>query len=386
MGVPCGGVAIEDPGGEVAPGDQGCGECVRLREQVRRLTLVAQDQAKTLSNITSDCPPDAPSLAIVYWKWADARSGEPSWYNIWHRIRWLLEDIGDLPAPLLTPLKWDEFRARRRAQITRRGGPPCDATLNLELVYARAMLNFAVERGIIRRNPLLLAKQVPTISQRETRLTPDDIEKLLAAADDVTNRRIREGDDDGSRSRLLRAFLLCIFDSMLRFTEARTLKLNRIGADGTYELLGSETKSKKRRFIKLSGRALEAIAEIKRPERAVYVFEDKDGLVTDNRMRDYFRRACEMSGVDARATARDKRVRPHDARAGGATTADENGARARAIQRTLGHSSLRMTERYLRSEDQENARHVGEIMERATMRVGPKRAASRNKLRKVVDG
>ena len=96
-------------------------------------------------------------------------------------------------------------------------------------------------------------------------------------------------------------------------------------------------------------------------------------------MRDYFRRACVLSGVDARATEQDKRVRPHDARAGGATTADENGARARAIQRTLGHSSLRMTERYLRSEDQENARHVAEVMERAT-RIGPKRAAPRGHL------
>jgi integrase len=265
------------------------------------------------------------------------------------------------------------------------GGPPKESSLNIELVYAKAMLNFAVERGMIKRNPLLLAKHVSVMSQRETRLTPDDIEKLLAAADDVINRRIREGDDDGSWSRLLKAFILCIFDSMMRFNEARLLRVGRIGADGTYELLASETKSKKRRFVKLSARTMEAIAAIQRPPRATYVFEDRDGLVTENRMRDYFRRACELSGVDARATERDKQVRPHDARAGGATTADENGARARAIQRTLGHASLRMTERYLRSDDQENARHVGEIMERAT-RIGPKRVASRNKVKKSVDG
>lgn len=361
---------------DVACVGPGCDECSRLKDQVLRLTLVVQDQAKALAELTDECPPDAPSLAICFWKWSDARNGERCWKSIASSLRPLLDDIGDLPAPMLNPLKYDEHRARRRQVVTRLGEPPKDSSLNIGLIYAKGMLTWAVERGMIRRNPLILARPVTTLSQRETRLTPGDIEKLLAAADDVTNRRIRDGDDDGSWSRLLRAFILCIFDSMMRFNEARLLRLGRIQPDGTYELLASETKSAKRRFVKLSPRALEAIAEIKRPPRATYVFEDMHGLATENRLRDYFRRACEMSGVDARATARDKRVRPHDARAGGATTADENGARARAIQRTLGHSSLRMTERYLRSEDQENARHVGEVMERAT-RIGPARAPRR---------
>ena len=350
-----------------------CGECDRLREQVRRLTLVAQDQARALAELTDECPPDAPSLAYVYWKWSDARRAEKGWQQIWNCIRWLISDLGALPAPLMTPLAWDGFRARCKLRVTPRGGPPCDATLNLYLVYAKSMLNFAVERGMIKRNPLVAARAVPTLCQRETRLTPGDIDKLLEAADDVINRRLREGDDDGSRAKLLKAFVLCIFDSMLRFTEARKLKLNRIDEDGGVELLASETKSKRRRLVTLTPRTLEAIRAIRRPGGAVYVFEDARGLVSDNRMRDYFRRACVLSGVDARATERDKQVRPHDARAGGATTADEHGARARAIQRTLGHASLRMTERYLRSEDRENARHVAEVMDLATRRP-PQRA------------
>src|SRR5579863_2465374 len=112
-----------DEQGEVASGTGGCGECVRLREQVRRLTLVAQDQAKTILNITEDCPPDAPSLAIVYYFWSQARNGEKCWRLIWNRIKPLIDDMGDLPAPLLTPLKWDEFRARRRTQLTKLGAP-----------------------------------------------------------------------------------------------------------------------------------------------------------------------------------------------------------------------------------------------------------------------
>lgn len=350
---------------------------MRQREQVRRLTLVAQDQAKTLAAITDECPPDAPSLAIVYWLWSQARGGEKCWRLIWNRIKPLIDDIGDLPAPMMTPLKWDEHRARRRTQATKLGTPPCDQTLNIELIYAKQMLSWAVERCLIKRNPLAAARRVSTISQRETRLTKGDIEKLLAAADDVVDGRLAEGDDDGRRAAVLQAFILCCFDEMLRFNEARHLRFDRIREDGKVELLATETKSKRRRFVRLTPRTLEAIAAIPRVDGSGYVFAAAaDSLLGETTLRGWFRRACEIAGVDERATVRDRQVRPHDARAGGATTADEGGARATAIQAALGHSSMETTVRYLRSEPEENARHIAEVMVRETEapRRGPRRA------------
>jgi integrase len=235
------------------------------------------------------------------------------------------------------------------------------------------MLNFAIDRGMIRHNPLARAKPVSTISQRETWLGAGDVEKLLAAADDVVDRSLREGDDDGRRAALLKAFILCCFDSMLRFNEARHLRIDRIGPDGSVELLASETKGKRRRFVQLTPRTLDAIQEIKRRPGAEWVFEggsdhpgkERYGKISEGAMRSWFRRACEISGVDERATANDKRARVHDLRAGGATTADMLGARPIAIQAAMGHASFEMTRRYLRSSEAEGARSVGEVMGRA---------------------
>jgi len=356
------------------------------RRKNLRLTAVARDQARTNAALTDECPKSAPSLSIVYWKWSDSRRGENGWRQIWNNIRWLIADLGSLPAPKLTVAAWDEHRARRRLHVTPRGGPPCEATLNLELVYAKAMLNFAVDREMIRRNPLERAKPVATISQRESRPTPGNIEKLLAAADDVVNRRLRDGDDSGHRAKLLRAFVLCLFDSMVRFKEALNMKLGRIEADGTYELLASEVKGRRRRLFKLTPRTLEAIREIGRRPGAMWVFEgpfdhpgkNRYGQISEGAMRSWFYRACEIAGIDARASERDGRIRPHDLRAGGATAADEGGARARALQRVLGHRSLRTTERYLRSDDVTDATDVCEVM----TRIGPSRAPRKGTIKK----
>jgi len=209
-------------------------ELETARGQIDQLTGIAADQAKAIAELTDECPPWAPSVAIVYWLWSDACRAKRSWHLMWARIAPLVSAVGALPAPKLTPLVWERHRATRKLLGL------CDATINLELGYAKQMLNWAVDHGLIKRNPLQSAKAVRTVSRRETRLTPEDVEKLLAASDDVVNRSLLEGDDTRFRGPLLRAFILCMFDSMLRFNEARLLKLDRILGDGSYELWGSD--------------------------------------------------------------------------------------------------------------------------------------------------
>lgn len=350
-------------------------ELSEAHEQIAQLTATVADQAKTLAAITDDAPPWAPSLAIVYWLWAETMRYRPSWHHVWNRVSPLIRLIGDLPAPLLTPLRWDQHRAVRRTEPTHLGACPKDITLNMELSRAKQMLTWAERQGLIKRNPLIHARHVPTIIQRETRLTLDDLERLLIAADDIVDKRKADGEDDGRRAKQLKAFMLCCFDSMLRFGEAHHLRRDRIREDGSYELLASETKSKRRRLIRLTPRSLSAITAIEPVAGTSYIFVHRTGkLVNDTTIRAWFRRACEISGVDERATPLDKRVRPHDMRAGGATAADENGARATAIRTALGHSRMSVTERYLRSEAEDNARHVAEVMVQATT---PVRFASR---------
>jgi len=362
---------------------------VRLREQVRRLTLVAQDQAKTLAAITDDVPPDGPSLAIVYWFWSDFKRSSPSWQHAFNRITPLISNIGELPAAAMSPAHWDRHRSLRKTQLTVLGGHPCDHTLNIELQRAKEMLNFAVERGMIKFNRLAPARTVKTISQRETKLTADDIERLLEAADDVTDRRLCEGDDDGQRAALLKAFILACFDSFLRHNETRHLRWDRIGPGGVVQLLASETKSKKPRTIVLTPRTLDAISKIVPTPGNPYVFVNPEtkGLLGGNTVRDWFRRAAKISGVNSKATPRDKAVRIHDCRAGGATFADEKGARSNAIRTAMGHAHISTTAKYLRSEPTRNAYEIAAIMTEADIaaaaRRGPKRSPRRGEKKKV---
>src|SRR6185437_8332885 len=83
-----------------------------------------------------------------------------------------------------------------------------------------------------------------------------------------------------------------------------------------------------------------------------------------------------LAGVDSNAAPGDVRVHRHDLRASGASTADENGARATALRDAMGHSFLATTEIYLRSGQAENARTVATVMHNATgsSRRGPRMA------------
>jgi integrase len=338
----------------------GCADCERYLEVIR-------NQARALAEFADDAPPWAPSLAIVYWLYGPTRWHEPSWPHVADRLRPLVNSIGDLPAQKLNPLAWGQHLARRRTEITPRGAPPKDHTLNIELMRAKEMLNWAVANRMVKFNPLAAAKGIATDPRRYTALPPTDIDRLLAAADDVVDRRRGEGDDDGFRARALRAFVLACHDSMLRLGEARALRHDRIGGDGRVEL--ARTKGGKRRVVFLTPRTLGAIGQLPRDRVSPYVFTRGGEMLSTKTLARWFRSLCELTGMDAKVYPGDVRVRPHDLRASGATTADEHGARPTAIRDALGHRSLATTEIYLRSAPAENSRHVADVMSR----VGPKK-------------
>src|SRR6185437_13101848 len=90
-------------------------ELETARGQIDQLTGIAADQAKAIAELTDECPPWAPSVAIVYWLWSDACRAKRSWRLVWARIVPLVSAVGDLPAPNLAPLVWEHHRARRKA-------------------------------------------------------------------------------------------------------------------------------------------------------------------------------------------------------------------------------------------------------------------------------
>jgi integrase len=304
----------------------------------------------------------------VYWRWSELRRHERSWKWIWNRVRPLVDDLGDLPAAKLTPERWEEHRARERLRGIG------EHTLNVSLWRAKEMLTWAVENKHLKFNPLGGAKAVATVSRRETWLPLADVDKLVAAAPRVKDARGGRA-EDGTRAQMLPAFVLCAHDSLLRFNEVRSLRWDRIADDGRVELASSETKGAKRRTIFLTPRALKALKAVPRGD-SPYVFSRAGNRISETTMHLWFRRLCKLAGVDGRAAPGDGHVRPHDLRASGATTADEQGARATAIRDAMGHSSISTTAVYLRSAQATNARAVASVLTVAA-RKGP-RCALRN--------
>lgn len=335
------------------------GEITRLRAMNVKLTASVEDLSKTLASVTDDCGPDAPSLACVYWLYGPTRWGSKSWNTECNQLKPLIRDIGDLPAAKLTSLAWSQHAARRKLEPGRHQRLPADHLLNLELGRAKQLLSWGVANGMLKHNPLLPARRLKAISRRETWLPISDVERLLAACDDVVDKRRAAGDDDGFRAKVTRAFTLACHDPMLRSGEAFGVisRPERIGPDGRVELASRNTKGGKRRSVFLTPRTTEAIRDLPvnmKPGRS--------------QVWRWFRTLCEIAGVDALVASGERQVQPRDLRASGASNADENGARATAIRDTMGHAQLSTTAIYLRSGQAENAKSTMVVMDTAVRR------------------
>jgi integrase len=231
------------------------------------------------------------------------------------------------------------------------------------------MLDWAVEMQFIAFNPLRAAKRMATKSQRETKLTPLDIERLLLEAEGLCDQRLLEGDDDGSRAKMLQAAVLCWHDSMLRFNEGRHIRRSLIQPNGDYDIPRDTTKTDAgERTVTLTPRTLEAIRAVPEHPKSDYVFVNLHSgkLLSEGTLRGWFRWACAGSRLDAKAAPRDKRLVPHHLRHAGATTADAAGVRPGALSTVLGHASIAQTERYLHREGIESAHHVAGKMAELT--------------------
>lgn len=359
-------------------------DCVRLRNdlatseaRIEKLLATVRDQARALEELTNDCPSWAPTIATLYWLYAPTQWAREDWPAVWNRLSPLVNALGDLPAAKLTPMAWDKHRAFRKLTAKGRYGEPIkDSLLNQELGRAKQLLSWAVENKLLKFNPLTPARAVATVGHRDTRLTAEQIDRLLEAADDVVDRRLSDGDDDGFRSLAVRAYILCCHDSMLRPGEALALRRDHIGTDGRVDLAARATKGKRHRSVFLTPRTMEAIAAL--PAHGPLVFVDQHGRpILEKRMWGWWRQCCVAAGVDVYAAPGEHRITRHDLRASGATTADENGARATAVRDALGHRHLATTEKYLRSEQRDNARSVADVMIGVAGRKGPRRAVRR---------
>lgn len=304
----------------------------------------------------------------------------------WQLVRALLRPFvlrfWRTPCDQITVSSWLEHIAKRRTTPTRsyRGArkmkrghrPASPATLNLERIRAIQLLNFGVDTGMIPPHVLTRTKPLKARHGRETRLTREQFDTLIANAHAL---KAEPGDD---RPAKFRALMLALCDGMMRIGEARRIRRDRIGLDGKYVIPASQSKSGEARLIVFTPEALEAFAAVEPYPGSPYVIPSRQGkgrAYDANALREWVYTVAAHCGLNAAAADGDVKLKPHDLRATGASIAEENGATIRQIQMALGHSKPETTLRYLRRTRDQDAHAMATIMSR---RRGPRRATSEN--------
>jgi integrase len=279
---------------------------------------------------------DRPNLTVcrdVAKKYVEARGGGKHYY-----LAPLLDAVGDKPMDQVTTADIKEpveqWKKRKRALAGAKRGLVAERHLKQT---ARHFFNWAIREGYATRTPFRSIDGVPLIpikaSKGRTRRLEDGEEaRLLDAA---------KSDD------LIRDVFTALVETSCRPGELRTLQWSEVRKDEIV-LLASKTKDREERRVPIMP-VLAAILDRRRlaPDGTKlssesFVFGDDTGRqISRERLNTRWRAVCKSAGV--------KDLHLHDLRAEAASQLSESGATTEQVRDALGHSSITMTNNYLRS-------------------------------------
>ena len=251
------------------------------------------------------------------------RATHRSHKTIESRVKPIVAALGRKPLNRVTRFDIEDF-------LTESNKTCSVATRNRYLAQVKAIMSFAVERGILKSSP---AAGIP--AKHEAVLPPKGLPDEVV--NKVVHRLMKDIDDEKAR------LLLFLFATGCRLGEARALKLQDCNPNRKIAYLPT-SKSGRERLIPLNHFALELIQlQFQRHGTTGLLFRGQDGVSQISEPRRYWYRVCNDCGLSE--------VRIHDARHTVATSLLNKGCSLDVLQKVLGHSSPRMTERYARHHD-----------------------------------
>lgn len=236
-----------------------------------------------------------------------------SWYDDQSIIKKLKGHFGDVPLVNIQPEQIEGYKGSRKGFVK-------EATINRELAVLKTIFTKAVQWGYAHRNPV---KEVRLFKEERTPiqiLTTEEREKLFQASPGY-----------------LKPILLMALKTGMRHGEILKLKWKEV--DLAHETISvTHTKSKKLRQIPIHPELDAALREL--PKVAAYVFCDEVGLPLkpEGKVRNDFDDLKEAVGLPDMTF--------HMLRHNFASELISKGADIRTVQEYMGHSSLRMLQRY----------------------------------------
>ena len=204
-------------------------------------------------------------------------------------------------------------------------------TANIELAVLSSLLNFALRRGYLEKNPAAGIKKLNELSRLKT-LSDSDIDKLIA----------------GATNKLTRDLITFLIYTGCRKGEALNLKWDDVDLQNeviaikdifsrVYKANGFmrlKMKTKYNRYIPISGALKRVLEGINR--ESVYVFSYRGKKLSN--FRESFKTACKRAGLNG--------LRVHDLRHIFASKMVMSGTSLYITGELLGHRTPQMTMRY----------------------------------------
>ena len=244
----------------------------------------------------------------------------------------------------VTPLMIEEYRKKRlRKSVSK-------STVNRELAVMRKMYNLAIDWELAESNPVARIKFFSeSDTQKERVLTAEEEQRLLAECADH-----------------LRPIIITALNTGMRRGEILNLKWSQADLQDRI-IVVTETKGGKDRIVPINAVLYLELRKLKDQNgTSEYVFVNPKTNSPYGDVKNAFRAACERAKIVG--------LRFHDLRHTFATRLVQAGVDIITVKELLGHSSVRVTERYTHSNKDSKFRAVDLLMSAPSG--GDKKAAS----------
>lgn len=265
-----------------------------------------------------------------------AKVNKKSWKEDMYRIEANLKPFfGGMNLDEITPLLIENYRAERlKTRVTK-------STVNRETTIMKRMFNLAIDWNLTDENPVA---KVRLFSEKDTMkeriLTEEEEVRLLAASSDY-----------------LKSILIVALNTGMRRGEILNLRWSQVDLNKRF-IKAENTKSGKNRIIPINDYLHPKLMKLNELNgKSEYVFPNPKTGRPFTEVKKSFKNACRKVGIDD--------LRFHDLRHSFASRLVESGADLITVRDLLGHFSVRVTQRYVHSNQKQKKEAVQLLVKRA---------------------
>ena len=245
----------------------------------------------------------------------------------------------------ISPLLIEKYKYVRSNGISKRGTQRSKATVNRELSALSKIFELAIRERQTVENPVRLVKKFKEDNERIRYFKPDEEAGLEEVIDFAPS--------------YLKSFVILARHTGMRSGEALNLKIKQVDLEERTIHL-TKTKRGKSRRIPLNEIAYETVTSLiagAEEKGTEYLFFNPKTGKPYKWLRRSFRTLMKQAGITD--------FKRHDLRHDAATNMVESGASLIEVRDILGHSDIRMTQRYAHAKEQGVHQAVARLAERA---------------------